>query len=231
VLARINHEIRVPLNAIIGFAEAMIEQRLGPLGTERYLDYLRDIRAAGERVLTIVSDMLNLTRIETGKLDLAPISVNLNDLVAQCVGVLQPQANRERIIIRSSLAPHLPVVFADAQSLRQIVTSLLASSIELANSGGQVIISTALTDRGEVSLRVRDTGRALSERDIRAATEPYRASAGDDHVVPDTAGIDLALTKALVEANRAQLTIRNAPQAGTLIEVVFPLAAQAAAGG
>jgi PAS domain S-box-containing protein len=231
VLARINHEIRVPLNAIIGFAEAMIEQRFGPLGAERYLDYMRDIRAAGERVLTIVSDMLNLTRIETGKLELAPVSVNLNDVVAQCVGVLQPQANRERIIIRSSLAPHLPVVFADAQSLRQIVSSLLASSIELANAGGQVIISTALTDRGEVSLRVRDTGRPLSERDIRAAVEPYRASAGDDHVVPDTAGINLALTKALVEANRAQLTIRNAPQAGTLIEVVFPLAAQAAAGG
>jgi len=231
VLARINHEIRVPLNAIIGFAEAMIEQRFGPLGAERYLDYMRDIRAAGERVLTIVSDMLNLTRIETGKLELAPVSVNLNDLVAQCVGVLQPQANRERIIIRSSLAPHLPVVFADPQSLRQIVTSLLASSIELANAGGQVIVSTALTDRGEVSLRVRDTGRALSERDIKAAVEPYRAAAGDDHVVPDTAGINLALTKALVEANRAQLTIRNAPQAGTLIEVVFPLAAQAAAGG
>ena len=231
VLARINHEIRVPLNAIIGFAEAMIEQRFGPLGAERYLDYMRDIRAAGERVLTIVSDMLNLTRIETGKLELAPVSVNLNDLVAQCVAVLQPQANRERIIIRSSLAPHLPVVFADAQSLRQIVTSLLASSIELANAGGQVIVSTALTDRGEVSLRVRDTGRALSERDIRAAVEPYRASGGDDHVVPDTAGINLALTKALVEANRAQLTIRKAPQAGTLIEVVFPLASQVAAGG
>ncbi len=231
VLARINHEIRVPLNAIIGFAEAMIEQRFGPLGAERYLDYMRDIRAAGERVLTIVSDMLNLTRIETGRLELTPASVNLNDLVAQCVGVLQPQANRERIIIRSSLAPHLPVVFADPQSLRQIVTNLIASSIELANAGGQVIVSTALTDRGEVTLRVRDTGRALSERDIRAAVEPYRASAGDGHVVPDTAGVNLALTKALVEANRAQFTIRNAPQAGTLIEVVFPLATQAAAGG
>ncbi len=231
VLARINHEIRIPLNAIIGFAEAMIEQRLGPLGAERYLDYMRDIRAAGERVLTIVSDMLNLTRIETGRLELAPTSVNLNELVAQCVGVLQPQANRERIIIRSSLAPHLPVVFADAQSLRQIVTNLIASSIELANAGGQVIVSTALTDRGEVALRVRDTGRGLSERDIKAAVEPYRAAAGDEHVVPDTAGVNLALTKALAEANRAQFTIRNAPQAGTLIEVVFPLAAQAAAGG
>src|SRR4029077_14430107 len=88
VLARINHEIRIPLNAIIVFAEAMIEQRFGPLGTERYLEYMRAIRAAGERVLTIVSDTLNLTRIETGKLELAPVSVNLNDLVAQCVGVL-----------------------------------------------------------------------------------------------------------------------------------------------
>src|SRR5579871_360734 len=231
VLARINHEIRIPLNAIIGFAEAMIEQRFGPLGADRYLDYMRDIRAAGERVLGIVSDMLNLTQIETGRLELAPTSVNLNDLVAQCVGVLQPQANRERIIIRSSLAHHLPVIVADAQSLRQIVTNLIASSIELANAGGQVIVSTALTDRGDVALRVRDTGRPLSARDIKAAVEPYRAAGSDDHAVPDTAGVNLALTKALAEANRAQFTIRNAPQAGTLIEVVFPLAAQVAAGG
>jgi len=230
VLAKISHEIRIPLNAIIGFAEAMLEQRLGPVGTERYLDYMRDIRAAGERVLAIVNDMLNLSRIETGKLDLTPANVNLNDLVAQCVGVLQPQANRERIIIRSSLAHHLPVVVADAQSLRQIVSNLIASSIQLASPSGQVIVSTALTDDGEVALRVRDTGRGLSESDLKAAVAPYRGST-DDYVVPDTASVNLSLTKALTEANRAQFHIRKAPQAGTLIEVIFRMAGQAAAGG
>src|SRR5262249_8792836 len=161
-------------NAIIGFAEAMIEQRLGPVGSERYLEYMRDIRAAGERVQAIVGDMLDLSRIETGELQLTLANVNLNEVVAHCAGMLQPQANRERIIIRSSLAHHLPPVVVDADILRQVVTNLITSSIHLANPGGQVIVSTALTESGEVALRVRDTGRGLSERDLTAAVAPYR---------------------------------------------------------
>jgi signal transduction histidine kinase len=230
VLAKISHEIRMPLNAIIGFAEAMLEQRLGPLGADRYLDYMRDIRAAGARVLAIVGDMLDLSRIETGRLELSLADVNLNTLVAQCVGELQPEANRERIIIRSSLAHHLPIVHADTATLRQIVSNMIASSIHLANAGGQVIVSTALTDDGEVALRVRDSGKGLSDGDLAAAVEPYRASGTDDHVVPDTASINLSLTKALVEANRAQFRIRKAAQSGTLIEVIFKIGVQAAAG-
>jgi PAS domain S-box-containing protein len=230
VLAKISHEIRMPLNAIIGFAEAMLEQRLGPLGADRYLDYMRDIRAAGARVLAIVGDMLDLSRIETGRLELSLADVNLNTLVAQCVGELQPEANRERIIIRSSLAHHLPIVHADTATLRQIVSNMIASSIHLANAGGQVIVSTALTDDGEVALRVRDSGKGLSDGDLAAAVEPYRTSGTDDHVVPDTASVNLSLTKALVEANRAQFRIRKAAQSGTLIEVIFKISVQAAAG-
>ena len=106
VLARISHEVRTPLNAIIGFSEVMIGERFGSLGNERYLEYMKDIRASGERVIAIINDLLDLSRIETGKLDLAFTNQNLNELVESCVAVLQPQANRERIIIRTSLGAH-----------------------------------------------------------------------------------------------------------------------------
>ena len=114
MLARISHEVRTPLNAIIGFAEVMIGERFGALGNERYVEYMKDIRASGERVIAIINDLLDLSRIETGKLDLSFASQNLNDLVEQCVAVMQPQANRERIIIRTSLAHLLPPVLADS---------------------------------------------------------------------------------------------------------------------
>ena len=143
LLARISHEVRTPLNAIIGFAEVMIGERFGTLGNERYIEYMKDIRASGERVIAIINDLLDLSRIETGKLDLAFTNQNLNDLVEQCVAVMQPQANRERIIIRTSLAHMLPQVTADARALRQITLNLIGSSIHLANAGGQVIVSTA----------------------------------------------------------------------------------------
>jgi PAS domain S-box-containing protein len=220
MLARISHEIRTPLNAIIGFAEVMISERFGALGNERYGEYLKDIRASGERVIAIIDDLLELSRIETGKLDLNFANLSLNELVEACVTIMQPQANRERIIIRTSLAHALPQVSADARALRQVTMNLIANSIRLATAGGQVIVSTALTDRGEIALRIRDTGHGLTEREVAAAMEPFRTPPPGD--AADGSALSLSLTKALVEANRAQFHIKSAAgHSGTLIEVVF----------
>jgi PAS domain S-box-containing protein len=220
MLARISHEVRTPLNAIIGFAEVMIGERFGKLGNERYAEYLKDIRASGERVISVINDLLDLSRIETGKLDLAFANQNLNELVESCVAVMQPQANRGRIIIRTSLAHTLPPVVADARALRQIALNLIGNSIHLANAGGQVIVSTALSDFGEVMLRVRDTGQGMNDNAVAAALEPFRTPPPADQA-SDGAALSLSLTKALVEANRAQFHIRPGPHSGTLIEVVF----------
>ena len=219
LLARISHEVRTPLNAIIGFSEVMIAERFGALN-ERYIEYMKDIRSSGERVIAIVNDLLDLSRIETGRLDLTFASQNLNDLVEQCVAVMQPQANRERIIIRTSLAPMLPPVIADARALRQIALNLIGNSIHLANPGGQVIVSTALSDFDEVVLRVRDTGQGLNEKEVAAAMEPFRTQPPSDQATVNS-GINLSLTKALVEANRAHFHIKTASHSGTLIEVTF----------
>jgi PAS domain S-box-containing protein len=219
VLARISHEVRTPLNAIIGFAEVMIDERFGALGNERYVEYMKDIRASGERVIAIVNDLNDLSRIESGKLDLSFANQNLNDLVEQCVAVMQPQANRERIIIRTSLAHTLPPVVADARALRQIALNLIGNSIHLANAGGQVIVSTALSDFGDVVLRVRDTGHGMNDNEVAAAMEPFRTQAPADQT--SGAGVSLSLTKALVEANRAQFQIKTGGHSGTLIEVTF----------
>jgi PAS domain S-box-containing protein len=224
MLARISHEVRTPLNAIIGFAEVMIGERFGALGNERYAEYIKDIRASGERVISIINDLLDLSRIETGQLDLAFANQNLNEMVESCVAVMQPQANRERIIIRTSLAQTLPPVVADSRALRQIALNLIGNSIHLANAGGQVIVSTALSDFGEVMLRVRDTGQGLNDNEVAAAMEPFRTRAPADQT-SDGAGASLSLTKALVEANRAQFHIKPGPHSGTLIEVVFSRAA------
>jgi PAS domain S-box-containing protein len=219
LLARISHEIRTPLNAIIGFAEVMISERFGALGNERYIEYMKDVRTSGQRVVAVLDDMTDLSRIETGKLDLAFTSQNLNDLVESCVAVMQPQASRERIIIRTSLAHMLPLVVADGPALRQITMNLIGNSIHLTNAGGQVIVSTALTDFGDVALRIRDSGPGLNDNEVAAAMEPFRQQAPFDQS-PEAAA-SLSLTKALVEANRAQFNIKTGARSGTLVEVVF----------
>jgi len=221
VLAKVSHEIRTPLNAIIGFAEVMMEERLGPIGNERYRQYLKDIRTSGEHVISLVNDLLDLSKIEAGKLELTFVSVSLNEVVQQCVAIMQPQANRERIIIRTSLLPTLPPVVADERSIRQIVLNLLSNSIKFTGAGGQVIVSTALTDQGEAVLRVRDTGIGMSEKEIETALEPFRQLATSGRAGSGT-GLGLPLTKVLAEANRASFTIKSAIDAGTLVEIAFP---------
>ena len=103
-LAKISHEIRTPLNAIIGFSEVMMEERFGPIGNERYRDYLRDIHVSGEHLMSLINDLLDLSKIEAGKLELSFEAVAVNEVIQECVALMQPQANRERIIIRTSLA-------------------------------------------------------------------------------------------------------------------------------
>ena len=135
---------------------------------------------------------------------------------------MQPQANRERIIIRTSLASTLPQIVADARSVRQIVINLLSNSIKFTGAGGQVIVSTAFNDAGEVILRVRDTGVGMSEQDLATALEPFRQLATSARWGSNGTGLGLPLTKALVEANRASFSISSRPNAGTLVEISFP---------
>jgi PAS domain S-box-containing protein len=221
-LAKISHEIRTPLNAIIGFSEVMMAERFGPIGNERYRQYLKDIHASGGHLLSLINDLLDLSKIEAGQLDLTFANVSLNDLTQQCVALMQPQANRDRIIIRTSLPSSLPQVVADARSVRQIVLNLLSNSIKFTDAGGQVIVSTALNDNGDVALRVRDTGVGMSEKDLATALEPFRQLANSVSGVSSGTGLGLPLTKALAEANRASFYIKSAPKSGTLVEIAFP---------
>ena len=221
-LAKISHEIRTPLNAIIGFSEVMMDERFGPIGSDRYRQYLKDIHASGDHLISLLNDLLDLSKIEAGRLELTFVSVNLNDLVQQCVAIMQQQANRERVIVRTSLPENLPQVIADARSVRQIALNLLSNSIKFTGAGGQIIISTTQTDAQEVVLRVRDTGTGMSEIELQAALEPFRQVATATRWGSSGTGLGLPITKALAEANHARFRISSQVDDGTLVEVVFP---------
>jgi signal transduction histidine kinase len=222
-LAKISHEIRTPLNAIIGFSEVMMDERFGPVGNERYRQYLKDIHASGGHLISLLTDLVDLSKIEAGKLELTFVSLNLNDVIQQCVAIMQQQASRERVIIRTSLSTNLPQIVADARSMRQIALNLLSNSIKFTGAGGQVIVSTALTDNQEVVLRVRDTGIGINEKDLESALEPFRQVATAVQWGSIGTGLGLPITRALVEANHARFRITSEVGDGTLVEVVFPV--------
>jgi signal transduction histidine kinase len=225
VLAKISHEIRTPLNAILGFTEVMSEERFGPIGNERYKEYLTDIHQSGGYLISLINDLLDLAKIEAGKMDLTFVGVNLNDIAGAAVGLLQPEANRQRVVLRTGLQPKLPSVVADERSLRQIVINILSNAVKFTDAGGQVILSTALGDRGEVILRVRDTGIGMTEKELGLAMEPFRQVASTRRTNSSGTGgtgLGLPITKALVEANKGAIQITSAKNEGTLVEVTFP---------
>ena len=219
-LAQVSHEIRTPLHAILGFAEVMMEERFGPIGNERYKDYLKDIHASGKHVKSLADDLLDLSKIEAGKLELDFAPVDANNLIRECVSLMQPQAARERIIMRVSLYERLPRVMVDERSLKQIMLNLMSNAVKFNEPGGQVIISTAVDASGQAMIRVRDTGVGMSENEVGLALEPFSQVGKASR--KGGAGLGLPLTKALVEANKAELSIKSRREQGTLIEIAFP---------
>ena len=221
-LARISHEIRTPLNAIIGFSELMVDEKFGPVANDRYRDYLRDINRSGNHVLDLVNDLLDISKIEAGQQEMDYEAVSLNDTLAETVAMMQPQANRERVIIRSSLASRLPEVVADRRSVRQIALNILSNAVRYTQAGGQVIVSTAYESSGDIVMRVRDTGIGMSQAEIEQALKPFKQINSLKRARGDGTGLGLPLTKAMVEANRARFSIASTPGEGTLVEVTFP---------
>ncbi len=219
-LAKISHEIRTPLNAILGFTEVMRDERFGAIGNERYRDYIRDIHTSGQHVISLVNDLLDLAKIEAGKADLTFTATDLNALLEVSVAILHPQAIQEHVVVRTSLAPKLPMVVADERSLKQIALNLLSNAIKFTPDGGQVIVSTELTEQGEVVIRFRDTGIGMSGADMKAALEPFRQVATSRR--SGGTGLGLPLTKALVEANRGAFSLTSEKGHGTLVEITFP---------
>jgi PAS domain S-box-containing protein len=219
-LAQVSHEIRTPLHAILGFAEVMMEERFGPVGNERYKDYLKDIHTSGVHVMSLADDLLDLSKIEAGKLELAFASVDANSVIRECVSLMQPQAARERVIMRVSLHDRLPRVMVDERSLKQIMLNLMSNAVKFNEPGGQVIVSTAVDAAGQAVIRVRDTGVGMNENEVGLALTPF--SQVGKGGAKGGAGLGLPLTKALVEANKAEFSIKSRREQGTLIEIAFP---------
>ncbi|HSA67631.1 MAG TPA: ATP-binding protein [Methyloceanibacter sp.] len=219
-LAKVSHEVRTPLNSILGFTELMLEERLGAIGNPRYRGYVEDIHQSGLYALSLLNDLLDISKIDAGKFDLDFTAVDLPELVEACVNSLQPLAKRERILLRTSLAPNLPAVIADRRRLKQILLNLLSNAIKFTNAGGQVIVSARVIEGGDLRLRVHDTGVGMTEDEVAAAMQPFHQLDTAPRKQTGT-GLGLPVTKALVEANRARLLIASERGAGTSADVIF----------
>jgi PAS domain S-box-containing protein len=221
-LAKVSHELRTPLNAILGFSEVMRLERFGEIRNDKYRGYVNDIYNSGSHLLSLIDDLLDLSKVEAGKLELNFTAVSLAEIADHAIKLVQDHAAQARVIIRKNVPPGLPKVVADLRSMRQIALNLLSNAIKYTDPGGQAIFSAELTPAGELVLRVKDSGIGMSEAEIQDALEPFRRISTGTRDAPGT-GLGLPLTKALAEANRARFSITSEPRKGTTIEITFPV--------
>ena len=220
-LARISHELRTPLNAIMGFSEVMRLERFGEIQNDKYRGYVNDIHSSGGLLLSLINDLLDLSKVEAGQLELNFTAVNLSDTADNAIKMLQEAATGARVVIRKAMPSDLPNVVADQRSMRQIMLNILSNAIKFTDPGGQVIVSAQMNKSGELKLRVKDTGIGMNAEQLRDALEPFKRVFTEGREVQGT-GLGLPLTKALAEANRTKFDISSEPRKGTLIELTFP---------
>ncbi len=222
LIAKLTHEMRNPLNAIVGFAEIMQQAHFGRLGDLRYEAYAGEIRINAEELLSLVNDLLDLAQIEAGQLRLAFDGLALSSLVEDCVRLLRPEAMKNGVSLETSIPEALPAVFADARSLKQVLINLLSNAVKFTAEGGRVTVSADADEHGAVTLRVTDTGIGMNHGEVQLALQPFGQIPGPVSRGRHGAGLGLPVAKALAEANNAEFHIDSVPARGTTIELTFP---------
>ena len=221
-LANMSHELRTPLNAIIGFSEAMQAEFLGPLGNERYHEYVEDIRSSGNHLLQIINDLLDLSKIEAGKLELDEQRVDINAVVESSMKIIRERAESGGIKTSVSLASPAPCLWADERACKQVLFNLLSNAVKFTEAGSTITVSTELGPDGHLAVRVRDTGIGIPDEDLDMILEPFtqvEASLVRNH---EGTGLGLPLTKAIVELHGGELTVESKIDVGTTVSVRFP---------
>jgi len=223
-LANMSHELRTPLNAIIGFAEILDSQMFGPLANDRQREYVRDIHASGEHLRDLVSDILDLAKIEAGKWELEFQPCRLAQVFGEVEKIMHGLAEHAGVAL--SLCPPTDgaEVFADRLALRQMLINLLGNSIKFTPAGGQISM-TAQRDGDASVIQVADNGPGINPQDIERVLEPFEMGDGMLRRPKQDTGLGLALTKALAEQHGGYLAIDSRPGGGTTIRITLPSAA------
>jgi two-component system cell cycle sensor histidine kinase PleC len=219
-LAKLAHELRTPLSAIVALAEIMREERLGPMGNARYLGYVGDIYDCARHVLSVASAMLEHESVTDALLPLEPTEVNVNAMTAVCVSAMRPLAEQAGVQLETRLQDRLPSLLADRRNLMQILFNLLANALKFTPRDGTITVTTSYASGRTLEMVVADTGAGVSEAEISramASTIESAPRAGERR----GAGYGLPLAKALAQANGAALTIASAKGTGTRVTLVF----------
>jgi two-component system cell cycle sensor histidine kinase PleC len=231
-LANMSHELRTPLNAINGFSEIMVGEMFGPMGDKRYAEYAQDILSSGQHLLALINDILDMSKIEAGKMNLRFEPMQLADVVEDSVRLMRNRADAGGLRLEANL-PALPEIEADYRAIKQVILNLLSNALKFTPAGGQVEVGAELRREGgedRLRLTVRDTGIGISPEDLDRLARPFEQIENQHSKTQQGTGLGLALTKSLVELHQGLLELTSEPGVGTIASVTLPMRHAAHAG-
>jgi two-component system cell cycle sensor histidine kinase PleC len=221
-LANMSHELRTPLNAIIGFSDVILHGTFGPLGNHRYAEYLGNIQESGQHLLALISDILDVSAIEAGKMELHPEAIEAEKLVEEALRLVRPRAEKGGVVLVSHIESLVRTFRADRRRLKQILVNLMTNAVKFTPEGGLVSLAVGYDRLGQLSFAVTDTGIGMSPEEIVKAMTPFGQVGSVLTRKHEGTGLGLPLTKGLVEAHGGTLEIRSQPGRGTTATVRIP---------
>jgi signal transduction histidine kinase len=221
-LANMSHELRTPLNAIIGFAEAVSSELLGPVRDKKQLEYIKDIHSSGLLLLSIINDVLDMSKIEAGKLELARERVRVQPLIGEAVRMVSERARSRKLALVATAPEDEISVWGDERAIKQIMLNLLSNAVKFSHEGGRIDIRVSLDDAGDLVLDVEDHGIGMAEHEIERALEPFGQATPAVTKADGGTGLGLPIAKGLTEALGGTLVVKSTPGRGTLVRILLP---------
>ena len=221
-LANMSHELRTPLNAIIGFSEIIAHELFGPLANERYLDYMKDIHQSSLHLLSIINDVLDMSKIEAGKLELSKEPLNIRHLIGEVIRMMRERAESRGIELETKLPDEEVEIWADERAMKQIFLNLLSNAIKFSRDGGEVCIRV-VSDRSDLAIvEFEDHGIGMNKEELERALQPFGQAKPSTTRNYGGTGLGLPITKGLIEAHGGQLAIESCAGRGTIARISLP---------
>ena len=220
-LASMSHELRTPLNAITGFAQTM-EEGIGGTLSPKHQEYMGDIRGSGDHLLDLINDVIDLSKVELGELDINDEDIDLADIIPSCVRLVAQRVAKTRLSIKAETLIDIPLLRADRRKVRQVLLNLLSNATKFTDEGGAVTIGARVQGDGSVEVWVNDTGIGMSAADVETALTMFGKVDSALGRNSQGTGLGLPLCMSLMEAHGGSLEIESEPSVGTTVTVSFP---------
>ncbi|NCT40628.1 MAG: PAS domain S-box protein [Alphaproteobacteria bacterium] len=222
-LANMSHELRTPMNAIIGFSEMILKETFGPIGNDKYIEYIGDVHTSAGHLLEIINEVLDMSKIEAGRIELDESEVCMSELIKSVFRMMESRIFGKDLVLHQDLEPDLPYIFADQRLMRQVLINLITNSIKFSNPGGNIYINAKMVENNIMQVTIRDEGIGIPKDKLKQAMEPFgQVTDKAENSGQQGTGLGLPLAKAMIQLHQGSIMLDSDTGQGTTVIFRIP---------